>query len=148
MTLVFILSTYDEYGAEDVQVTLDRSLLCKMITKYFRFGSGEEQRKLMDILDGDDNNIIGKHNLSHGWGGIQLHVVELTESSAVEDIVPEYVPSHEEIEEDIRIKEEERNNRLAETERKIWEFYNKTPDPALAGLVYDPNTCQWVKPPI
>lgn len=145
MTLVFMLSDHDEYGAENISITLDRLLLHKMIIKQWGIGRSIEQRMLADVLEKDDESIVGNYYLSRGWGGIHLDVVNLTEMSDVDDICDDYIPSHDEIRDQLQREKTEYEERIKN--RQLLEKNERnTPDPALEGLVYDPNIYQWVKP--
>ena len=84
---VYILSVYEEHGAEEVVATLDKSHVEIMMDKYFSTCGLDEtdgpklgefratpRETLRRVLKEDTT---GKFNLQDGWGGIQLHVVEL-----------------------------------------------------------------------
>jgi hypothetical protein len=83
----YIVSTYDEHGAEDVAVTLDKCKVVEMLSSYKRTLGYEvdnnELIKLHELLD--DEEVIGKlevkrtsgRNISGGWGGFMLHIVEV-----------------------------------------------------------------------
>ena len=84
---VYILSVYEEYGAEEVVATLDKFHVEVMMDKYFstcglderdghKFGELREtpRETLRRVLNEDTT---GKLIIQRGWGGIQLHVVEL-----------------------------------------------------------------------
>jgi hypothetical protein len=93
MSYVYILSEYGEYGAESVQVTLDRANLPTMIDLYIDSSISQNKanakrmnenrvkykESLAKILKGSDQDIesIDGIDLSSGWGGLQLHVVRL-----------------------------------------------------------------------
>jgi hypothetical protein len=72
---VYILSTHEEHGAEQVQATLDPSKLDSMMKAYN--ADADELAKLKDVLEKNELTPDG-HGLSKAWGGIQLHIVELT----------------------------------------------------------------------
>jgi hypothetical protein len=75
---VYILSTYQENGAENVIATLDRTKLHGLLTSYFKPLAHEHER-LAELMAGNDDELskTDGHYLSNGWGGIELHVVEL-----------------------------------------------------------------------
>lgn len=106
MTYIYILSTHDEYGAEDVIATLDRSKIVSLIeawnssswdpNKSLTGGSlTEEQRaeslvrsqkwknmaiEAVKILLEKPDEELGNgqaNNLHRGWGGMQLHVTKV-----------------------------------------------------------------------
>jgi hypothetical protein len=76
--LVYILSDYDEYGAENVKATLDPARLPALIDAWnwapeFKEPAKEKLAELLGRLAPSPDG----HNLLHGWGGVMLHVVEL-----------------------------------------------------------------------
>ena len=84
MAYVYLLSTYGEHGAEAVHATLDRAklpaALADLIGSHFRYTDPSEwQSDLQKLLVQDDEELAAHDgdNLSEGWGGIQLHVVDL-----------------------------------------------------------------------
>ena len=91
MPKVYMLSTYGEYGAEDVRATLNRANLVGMIqgwdmgrSKWPAAALEEWKAEAIAGLEKalerfDANPTIGSEgqNLQSGWGGMQLHVVEL-----------------------------------------------------------------------
>ena len=95
---VYLLSFYGEHGSEEVKATLDRGRLHAMIDSYDLSKSpidSDAYHKALDemLLDGDDVLSASRtycddsktqgpmpHNLSDGWGGMQLHVVRLDEA--------------------------------------------------------------------
>jgi len=85
-TYVYLLSDYDEYGAENVTATLDRGRLIELIDENWAptearsvAWNAEAKTKLAELLLETDDELAsrGSHNLQAGWGGIQLHVVRL-----------------------------------------------------------------------
>lgn len=94
---VYILSDYEEDGSRNVFATLDRAALPAMLDAMLdRFRKNnpnllhidedigglhklllQSDEELSRLSDGD----IGPHghNLTRGWGGIQLHVVRIWE---------------------------------------------------------------------
>lgn len=97
MKYVYILSTHDEYGAEDVHATLDRNRIIPMIDGWFNWDQSpppptspqglyradyknEAREKAKRLLEKNDETLAKgqKYELLSGWGGLQLHVVELT----------------------------------------------------------------------
>lgn len=104
MPYAYMLSDYDEHGAEDVHITLDRSHIVTMLQDRFSEmmvsppvwarenervktvwreriteSSVEALNGLAEALAQDDAKLAEqqKHNLQKGWGGVQLHVVLL-----------------------------------------------------------------------
>ena len=76
---VYILSTYQEDGAEDVQATLDKSKITQLLKNLSVKYDGPmdfEEEKLKVVLENDQSNQLG-HKLSDGWGGVMLHIIEL-----------------------------------------------------------------------
>lgn len=100
MTLyVYILSTYDEYGAEHVSATLNRAALIDMLRRIYGYDADATTcAKLATLLLKQDNELatpdgwskwidnksveqppygVRGYNLSDGWGGMMLHVIPL-----------------------------------------------------------------------
>lgn len=91
--LVWILSDHDEYGAENVCATIDKFKLAGLIDTNWPDKPNEtlQQRqhaaewrnrarmKLLELLTHPEEELLldHKHELHEGWGGMQLHVVEL-----------------------------------------------------------------------
>lgn len=71
---VYILSTYQEHGAEDVTATLDPSKLEGLLHGYPYEVKESELDRLRTVVAADE---IGDHWLSAGWGGFTLHIIEL-----------------------------------------------------------------------
>jgi hypothetical protein len=73
---VYLLSDYDEHGSENMVATVDPAKLEPLLVKHWN---------LPKSIDGDvaalraalDENKTGKWTLPGGWGGVQLHVVDL-----------------------------------------------------------------------
>ena len=94
MKYVYILSTYEEHGAENVHATLDLSRVIKIIEDWPRKpGSSPlsetwhkdwiaEAVASAGMLLLHTNEFLAEeedgHELHCGWGGIMLHVVKLT----------------------------------------------------------------------
>lgn len=89
MTRVYLLSDYNESGSENVRATLHPGKLESMIDEYWSHDS-EAARAcckeskvslralLAEMTDAEMARRPGMpNNLSTGWGGLQLHVVEL-----------------------------------------------------------------------
>ncbi len=80
---VYILSTYDEYGAEDVVATLDRDRLVHLCDIHWAEAfktSAEGHDELVKLLAEKTDETLANGdgwNLHLGWGGVQLHVVKL-----------------------------------------------------------------------
>lgn len=79
--MIYILSTYEEHGAEDIQATCDPKYLFEMLETYcspaddYRRADvlSYEKQKLKDLI----NDLRpGNHDLSKYWGGVQLHIVD------------------------------------------------------------------------
>lgn len=86
---VYTLSIHNEDGAEELVATLDKTKLHQMCKdnyhnvksewseetkKYISQNNKDELDKLTKVLEKDE---LGKYNISKGWGGIQVHIVEL-----------------------------------------------------------------------
>ena len=87
MTYVYILSDYEECGAENVCATLDRSKLLGLVDENWPDRSLVHEDWIAKMKAGLENLLLshsdgvlvthGGWNCSDGWGGMQLHVVEL-----------------------------------------------------------------------
>ena len=90
---VYLLSTYGEHGAEDVRATLDPSYLPVMLEKYFSDAEWAKHPERRDaaskeaheglrrgLLEDGEPSSEGR-NLQDGWGGIQLHIIEVERSA-------------------------------------------------------------------
>jgi len=96
LNLVYILSEYEEQGAEKVTATLDKSRLVDMLEEnwplekeyaFQRQVSKEEHEEwivpyreaLKELMQKPDEELISGagQNLCEGWGGLMLHVVRL-----------------------------------------------------------------------
>jgi hypothetical protein len=86
---VYVLSDYGEYGAEHVVATLDRTRLPALLKRHWDDGSPDEQAArvahLRWLLAQSDEDLAGAgddgahgHELEDAWGGVLLHVVELS----------------------------------------------------------------------
>ena len=75
---VYILSTYDEYGAEDVRATLDKSKVEALLQSHPRLSALTDYpiKKLRALLEVDCCDVKGT-DITEGWGGFKLHIVEL-----------------------------------------------------------------------
>ena len=74
---VYILSDYEEDGAEHVSATLDKEKLPEMLDKLGYGKRPEAKEKLAALLEKDE--LLTRHgkDLESGWGGSMLHIVEL-----------------------------------------------------------------------
>lgn len=87
MAYVYTLSNYREDGAEQMIATLVRenlpTLLESRLHQYREFDAQEARESLVRLLQKSDEELSrgewegNGHNLMKGWGGEQLHVVEL-----------------------------------------------------------------------
>lgn len=92
MAKVYMLSTYGEDGAENVRATLDRDNLIGMINGWdmgksrwpaddlakWKAEAVEGLAKALAALDANPTQGSAEGtNLQSGWGGMQIHVVEL-----------------------------------------------------------------------
>ena len=73
---LYIISTYREEGAEDVRATTNKDMVEKIFRSYEP--ADDEIAKLREALIIDEINAAGI-NLSSGWGGYMLHIVETEE---------------------------------------------------------------------
>jgi len=82
MTFVYMLSIYEEDGAEEPTATLDRTKLVGMLTgNWPDAGKEEYAAALTELLKKPDEELCRRYgiNLGRGWGGLQLHVIKLIE---------------------------------------------------------------------
>ena len=84
MPHVYILSDYEEHGANNVTATLDRGKLPAMVDANWPPGdtpdwNAKAKAGLAKLLERPDEELAGPngHNATDGWGGLMLHVVEL-----------------------------------------------------------------------
>ena len=80
---VYILSVYEEYGAEQVKATLDPTKLSAMLREFrhpWKDQPVEVPESVFEALTEvlAEDRLVDGRNLSEGWGGWQLHIVELT----------------------------------------------------------------------
>jgi hypothetical protein len=73
MPKVYILSTHDEYGAEEIRATLDPATVESLFGTY---GTPRED-ELTKLREAVAANAIGHHGIESGWGGVALDIVEL-----------------------------------------------------------------------
>ena len=84
---VYLLSDHGEDGSEDVVATLDKSKVEGLAEKYFgRYGMDKPQyasghptmrEALLGLLSLDLQTKENGTSLCYGWGGPQLHIIEL-----------------------------------------------------------------------
>jgi hypothetical protein len=76
---VYLISNYGEYGSEAVRATLDKSKVRELLATHPDM-HGEPlpkdyEQSLKRMLEADE--LADGHDLGRGWGGFQLHIVEL-----------------------------------------------------------------------
>lgn len=75
---VYLLSTYEEHGAKDVVGTTDPSKLPEMLKTFGpNFGGMEYELRQLESALKDGLADRDGWDLSDGWGGVMLHVIEL-----------------------------------------------------------------------
>ena len=78
---VYILSTYDEYGAQDVRATLRRDELPSLLQNYRALVGEfhEAEERLSEVTKSEDKDLADRDGieLQKGWGGVMLHVALL-----------------------------------------------------------------------
>lgn len=72
---VYLLSDYGEHGSCHVVATVDITKLPGLLTEKFPYWAEEAMPQLRELLL-EDAPIDGR-DLLIGWGGVQLHVIEL-----------------------------------------------------------------------
>lgn len=70
---IYILSTYEEHGAEEVHATLDPIKLFGILNKHFVEQGDVENERVAEVLRLEE---AGSWGLSDGWGGVRLDIVE------------------------------------------------------------------------
>ena len=90
--LVYIICDYDEGGPESLRVTTDAAKVQPIISDWLakeaaavlrvqgewkRESLGEYLAEVMSSFSCLDLQVAGSHNLSQGWGGLQLHIVKV-----------------------------------------------------------------------
>lgn len=88
MSYVYIIGDHDESGTENLQATLDRSMVIGLLDTFPYLEDSSHWIKwkedaragLEKLLTKTDEELAGvDSNLCHdGWGGLLLHVVKLT----------------------------------------------------------------------
>ncbi len=69
---IYIISTYNEYGAENVVASTN----CDAIIDYLKSKDVDTAKAISAINEGIEISESGL-DLGNGWGGYQLHIVEL-----------------------------------------------------------------------
>lgn len=77
MKYVYILSTYEENGAENVVATLDREMVVQLAEKHFGYSDMGQLHGLLSRSDEDLSEDRSGHDFGKNWGGPMLHVVVL-----------------------------------------------------------------------
>lgn len=76
MAKVYLLSDYNEYGSENVVGTMDKSKVMELMKSNFSFWSEDNSDELIKTLNEDVASTM-PYTLGKGWGGVQLHIIEL-----------------------------------------------------------------------
>lgn len=79
---VYLLSTYDEHGSDGMIGLSSRDMLLEALRSYETIHHDdipEAEGKLLDVMKEGDAILVERSpiNLQSGWGGVQLHVVEI-----------------------------------------------------------------------
>lgn len=78
MAKVYLLSDYKEYGSENMAGTMDKSKVIELLTNNFNYISDKtEYCEKLEILLEEDISSKDPVDLGKGWGGVQLHIIEL-----------------------------------------------------------------------
>lgn len=77
---VYILSTYEEHGAQDVKATLDRTKVPEILQSWscadgWADTVARAAAPLAELLAADE--LVDGAPLGTGWGGFKLYIVEL-----------------------------------------------------------------------
>ena len=81
MTFIYMLSDYGEYGSDNVVATLDKSIVAQLLMEHWPHAFDECIKELARLLDEDEEKLAKTktgHDLEGGWGGVQLHIIELS----------------------------------------------------------------------
>lgn len=80
MPFVYMLSTYDEYGPENMVATLDRGGVPHRLEENWRVDPAQKA-KLEGLLRRSDEELAAASptDLGFGWGGVQFSVIRLVE---------------------------------------------------------------------
>lgn len=83
MTYAYVLTACDDFGIEEVRVTLNRGSLVALLTRPWKdaMSSAYALAALVTALADTDADLVAKEpiKLSDGWmGGIQFTVVEIS----------------------------------------------------------------------
>ena len=83
MKYVYMLSTYGENGSEECVVMMDRARIGEVMRERFGWAADKKgvSQKLHDLLVLSDEELSRGfgHDLTNGWGGVQLHVIPVYE---------------------------------------------------------------------
>lgn len=80
---VYLLSTHEEDGALGVRATLNRDHVMPMLESYLELWKdaptycAQCRAELARVLAADELIYESAHTLGCGWGGLQVHIVEL-----------------------------------------------------------------------
>lgn len=89
---VYILSTFQEDGAEEVKATLYKSHVIDMFKSYNMdpnskfLARDDEVVEIEKLLEIDKPNPSG-YSIGKGWGGYMLHIIELDEPPRCEALI-------------------------------------------------------------
>jgi hypothetical protein len=78
MAKVYLISCYDEYGSTEVRATLDNTKVRDLLATHPELHNGiseEYDKRLAELLVADKP--VDGADLGRGWGGFQLHIIEL-----------------------------------------------------------------------
>ena len=88
-TLVYIISTHEEHGSEDVHCTTDRDDVLPLLIRVWDVEpDGIECTRLKYILSGEGGNDVADYAnsgliaLGGGWGALNLQIVEMNHSTS------------------------------------------------------------------
>ncbi len=73
---VYLLSDYNEHGSENVVGTMDKNKVVELLQTKFPFWAQDDAEELKKLLEEDVPSTM-PYTLGKGWGGVQLHIIEL-----------------------------------------------------------------------
>lgn len=73
---VYLLSDYEENGSTNMVGTNDKDKVMDLMKSCFAWAYDEDSEELKKLLE-EDKPSCSPYTLGKGWGGVQLHIIEL-----------------------------------------------------------------------